>query len=210
MAFLFCVMAQLPENLVEKLQTLKVAEPPRILVISISNQTLTLFKDRKAETEWPISTARNGTGQKVDSYQTPLGLHRIKEKIGKDAPVGAIFEDRRFNGQIWIPLIFSTVTANTNAVTSVHESDKENLPNDSDLITSRILWLEGLEPGYNSGYDQEGHLVDSYQRYIYIHGTNHEDEIGKPRSRGCVRMKNASVISLFDFVQEGDLVWIQE
>jgi lipoprotein-anchoring transpeptidase ErfK/SrfK len=80
----------------------------------------------------------------------------------------------------------------------------------SDLITSRILWLEGLEPGFNSGVDAEGQVVDSYERYIYFHGTNHEDKIGTPVSKGCIRMLNTDVIELFDLVQVGDLVWIQE
>ena len=199
-------MVELSQDFLEKLRVLNITETPRVLVVSITDQKLTLFENRRARAEWPISTARNGTGQKLDSYQTPLGLHRIKEKIGKEAPQGAVFDSREFKGQIWSPSSNSTSSANQFAG---DDDSKEKTSSLSDLVTSRVLWLEGLEPGYNAGSDSEGNLVDSYQRYIYIHGTNHEDEIGKPTSRGCIRMKNSEVINLFDLVQEGDLVWIQ-
>ncbi len=185
-------MLELPQSLLEKLQTTKLQETPRIIVVDVTHQKLGFFENHQLKLEYPISTSSKGVGQKVDSYQTPLGLHRIKIKIGKDLPQGAIFENRVFNGQIWISL-------------SIHA-----FPATSDLITSRILWLEGMEKGWNAGHDAEGTLVDSYERYIYIHGTNHEGEIGRPVSIGCVRMKNTEMITLFDQVQEGDLVWIQE
>ncbi len=205
--FFLCVMLELPQDFLEKLRVLNITESPRVLIVHVVDQKLTLFENHQVRAEWAISTARNGTGQKLDSYQTPLGLHRIKEKIGKDAPQGAVFESREFKGQIWIPPTDSL--SNTNLFGGSGDGSKGKISSTPDLVTSRVLWLEGLEPGYNAGNDTEGNVVGSYQRYIYIHGTNHEDEIGKSASRGCIRMKNSEVIDLFDLVQEGDLVWIQ-
>ncbi|MFQ6092176.1 MAG: L,D-transpeptidase family protein, partial [bacterium] len=74
-----------------------------------------------------------------------------------------------------------------------------------DLITSRIMWLEGLEAGINKGRD-----IDSYDRRIYIHGTPEEGLIGVPVSHGCIRMRNKDVIELFDLVSKGTLVEIQK
>jgi hypothetical protein len=116
---------------------------------------------------------------------TPLGLHAIAEKIGQDQPPGMVFRSR-------IP-------------TSRHFnefSDEENLGN---LVTTRILWLRGLEPGTN-----EGGEVDSHDRYIYIHGTNHEDRIGTPQSAGCILMRNVEIAELYEEVRVGDQVWIQD
>ena len=79
-------------------------------------------------------------------------------------------------------------------------SDEENREN---LVTSRILWLRGLEPGVNQGGES-----DSHDRYIYIHGTNHEDRIGSPQSAGCVLMRNLDLVELFEEVRLGDQVWI--
>ena len=113
------------------------------------------------------------------SHGTPPGVHRIARKIGGGAPAGTIFNERVSNGEIWKP--------------GQHTEE--------DLILTRILTLEGLEEGINSGSG-----VDSLARYIYIHGTNHEAEIGKPASGGCIRMTTADIIDLFDRVEEGDPV----
>ncbi|MFH1497146.1 MAG: L,D-transpeptidase, partial [Verrucomicrobiota bacterium] len=78
------------------------------------------------------------------------------------------------------------------------------------LITSRILWLRGLEPGVNAGLNAEGDTVDTYERYIYIHGTNHEDKLGTPQSAGCVLMGNLDIIALYDEVRVGDQVLIAD
>jgi len=209
MILLLCAMTGMPQSFSERLQSLGVAETPRVMVVSVRNQKLTFFESGRAKmVEYAISTAEKGTGQKLDSYQTPLGLHRIKQKIGGERPSGAIFESRVFYGQIWVPASRSTVTPEP----PVQEETRsgQGAPVIQDLVTSRILWLEGLEAGFNAGNDKDGNVVDSYQRFIYIHGTNHEDKIGKSASRGCVRMKNVEVIQIFDWVQEGDLVWIQE
>ena len=137
-------------------------------------------------TEYPVSTSINGTGNQNGSYKTPLGKHSIAQKIGKGCAINEVFIGRQPQG-----VLEQLVLAGT------------DLP--QDIITSRILWLQGMEEGVNKG---EG--IDSFQRYIYIHGTNEEDKIGQPASHGCVRMRNKDVIELFDLVDEGCKVFIQE
>jgi hypothetical protein len=114
---------------------------------------------------------------------TPTGLHAIAERIGAGQPAGMVFKAR-------VP-------------TGLHHSEVPVAEGGRNLITSRILWLRGLEPGVNSGGE-----VDSYKRYIYIHGTQHEDRIGERLSAGCILMRNADVIELYDDVRVNDLVWI--
>ena len=130
-----------------------------------------------------ISTSKNPPSCLTDSYGTPTGLHTVADKIGAGAPEGTVFKGRVATGQVY---------------SRVSPEDAER-----NLITSRILRLRGLEIGKNSG---EGR--DSYDRYIYIHGSNHEDRIGQPFSGGCVEMLNADVIELFNQVDQGDLIWI--
>lgn len=120
-----------------------------------------------------------------ESLGTPWGLHEIAEKIGNDLPSGAILKGRVFTGQTLDDL-----------------SHEERLA--ENLITSRILWLRGLEEGLNAG---EGR--DSHDRYIYLHGTNREDCLGTPQSHGCVLLANADIIDLFERVDRGDFVWIE-
>lgn len=127
--------------------------------------------------EYPVSTATNGMGEQNGSYCTPRGRHRIAEKIGAGVPQNAAFKARVPTGEIWTP-----------------ELDAE-FPG-RDWILTRILWLEGLEPGKNQG---DG--VDSHARYIYIHGTNEEHKLGTPASHGCIRMNNADIAALFDQVE---------
>ena len=130
-----------------------------------------------------ISTSKNPPSCLADSYGTPLGLHAMADKIGNGAPLGMVFKGRVATGQ--------------------HFSEFSADEQQRNLITTRIIRLRGLDPGRNSG---EG--CDSYARYIYIHGTNHENRIGEPFSGGCVEMLNTEVIELFDAVAEGDLIWI--
>jgi hypothetical protein len=134
--------------------------------------------------QYPVSTATNGAGEQNGSYCTPRGRHRIAEKIGTGAPLCAAFKARELTGEIWTP-----------------ELDAENPGRD--WILTRILWLEGLEPGRN-----QGGTVDTHDRYIYIHGTHEEHRIGTPASHGCIRMKNADVAELFDLVKVGTEVRI--
>ncbi len=134
--------------------------------------------------QYPVSTATNGPGEHSGSYCTPRGRHRVAEKIGAGAPLYAAFKSRQPTGEIWTP-----------------ELDAQHPGRD--WILTRILWLEGLEPGRNKGGS-----VDSRARYIYIHGTNEEHKLGKPASHGCIRMRNADVVELFDRVEVGTEVRI--
>lgn len=130
---------------------------------------------------WPISTARAGFGNRQDSGRTPTGLHRVAACVGAGAPLGMVFKGRVATGDI-----------------VAHAT-----PPAGDYITTRILWLEGLEEGVNRGIG-----VDSHARYIYIHGTPYADLLGQPVSAGCVRMDNRHVVALFDRVRVGTLVVI--
>ena len=134
---------------------------------------------------YTISTSKNPPSCVADSYGTPTGLHAIADKIGGDAPEGMVFKGR--------------------APTGHHFSEASEEDAARNLITSRILRLRGLEAGKNAGES-----CDSYDRYVYIHGTNHEARIGQPFSGGCVEMLNAEVIELFNSIDEGDLIWICE
>ncbi len=131
---------------------------------------------------FPVSTAKNGMGNRIESYKTPFGIHRIRQKIGGGEPRGMIFEAREPIGRI--------------------ARDLDNRGRDE--ITSRILWLDGLEDGVN-----RNGVHDTYSRYIYIHGTSDEKRIGEPVSAGCIRMRNDDVIELFAEVLVNDLVLIR-
>lgn len=179
-------MASTSDPSIDLLKTHGPSPGGHVIIISISEQRLYLYKNGAYIDDWPVSTAVNGIGSKQGSEKTPLGIHRIKKKIGTDAPIGTIFKAR----------------VNTGKIATLHQHDK---PTGDDYVTSRILWLDGMEPGKNKG---EG--VDSFNRYIYIHGTHEEGRIGKPASKGCIRMYNADVIKLFGLVEEGVLVYIAE
>lgn len=126
---------------------------------------------------FPVSTSRYGTGAQPGSNRTPVGRFVVAEKIGGEAPLGAVFVGREPTGEIAAP----------------------EAPGDPrDRITTRILWLAGLEPDN----------ANTHGRYIYIHGTNHEEAIGEPQSHGCVRMRNADVARLFEMVPSGTEVEI--
>lgn len=164
--------------------TLSILPTDRRLIVSIQTQTMALLENEKVSQIFTISTSRNPPSCKADSYGTPTGLHAIADKIGTGAPEGMVFKGREATGKLFGE--FSSEQATTN------------------LITSRILRLRGMEPGLNSGPS-----CDSYERYIYIHGTNHQARVGQPFSGGCVEMINSDVIKLFSCVKEGDLVWIR-
>jgi len=158
----------------------------RVLLVRISTSTLQFRKGGVVVKSYIISTSKRPPSNVADSLGTPRGLHEIAERIGAGQPPGVVFKGRVPTGR--------------------HYSETDPAPGESgSLVTSRILWLRGLEPGVNQG---EG--VDSYRRYIYIHGTQAEDRIGKPLSAGCVLMRNADVIELFEDVRAGDLVWIDD
>lgn len=156
------------------------------LIVSIANQRLTLLSDQQqVRAEYSISTAKNGVGQLKNSGCTPLGKHIIRAKIGANSPVNAVFVARRWTGEIYTP-----------ALQQAHPT--------RDWILSRILWLSGCEIGLN----RLGN-IDTMQRYIYIHGCPDDAPMGIPLSHGCIRMRNADVMQLFDMVSVGTEVDIQ-
>lgn len=155
--------------------------------ISIQHQTLTLFDNfGGVKAKYTVSTAANGVGSEKNSCRTPLGQHIIRAKIGAGAAHNTVFRGRRATGEICTPELM------------------EQFP-DRDWILTRILWLSGKEVGFN----RLGN-VDTMQRYIYIHGTPESTEMGKIGSHGCVRMRNADIIELFDLVEAGTPVLISE
>tara|TARA_B110000305_G_scaffold1173_1_gene1169 strand:+ start:629 stop:1219 length:591 start_codon:yes stop_codon:yes gene_type:complete len=155
-----------------------------LIYVSIKNQKLYHISDNTINVEYTISSAKKGIGNIRNSDKTPIGLHYIKEKYGQKTPINGRMIARKFEGLI------ATIYQDTSS-------------SKTDDITSRILWLAGLEEGINKGGN-----VDSYQRYIYIHGTSEEGKLGTPASHGCIRMSNLDVINLFDKVKEGTKVLI--
>jgi len=152
---------------------------PRKIRVSIAAQRLDLLETgERVLLSFPVSTSGFGLGSEPGSNKTPLGRFAVGEKIGDGAPLGAVFVGR-------VP---------TGTMAALESPDSTE-----DLITTRILWLEGREP----------ENANTRERYIYIHGTNHEEQIGEPRSHGCVRMRNADVIRLFDLVELGTEVTIE-
>ena len=159
----------------------------RKLLVKISEQKLYLLDEQdEVIKQYPVSTSRYGVGNQQGSYKTPTGRHCIREKIGDAAAEMTVFIGRQPQGVL-------------------HELQQSQAQIPEDIITSRILWLQGMEPGVNQGGD-----IDSYQRYIYIHGTDEEDSIGTPASHGCIRMCNKDVIELYDLVDIDSEVMIQE
>ncbi len=155
-----------------------------VLVVSLEEQCMYLIAGGEVLREFRISGAALGAGNRSGSNQTPTGLHRVKERHGDEVPVGGILKSRVFTGQI--ADIFT-----------------EPLDVEEDHVTTRVLWLEGMEPGHNKGGQ-----VDSYNRYIYIHGTPEEGLIGKPASHGCIRMFNREVAELYAITPVGRWVLI--
>lgn len=155
------------------------------IYVSIRESKLLLICNGQIVKTYPISSSKNGLGNILGSNKTPLGLHKIQKKFGEGLPQNAILKGRIYTGET------ATVI-------------QDPIATDDDYITSRILWLSGLEPGYN-----QGDSVDSFNRYIYIHGTTEEGLIGTPASHGCIRMKNKDVIELFDLAPEGMKVFIE-
>jgi len=159
---------------------------PRI-DINISLQRLELLDDNgKILKHYSISSARNGVGELNGSFCTPRGRHIIRAKIGAGQPFNTVFVERRPTGEVYSPEL------------------ARNSPG-RDWILTRILWLSGCERGYN----RMGH-VDTMRRAIYIHGSPDTADMGKPGSRGCVRMHNRDIVELFNLVPVGTVVEIRE
>ena len=155
-----------------------------LLYVDIPSQQMFFIKKGEIVNIYSISSSYYGTGNKVNSLMTPLGKHEIYKKLGENLPENAILKGRVWNG-------------------AIADIIKEPIDTDFDHVTSRILWLDGLEEGKNKGPG-----IDSRERFIYIHGTAEEGLIGKPASDGCIRMYNKDVIELFDLVDEKAQVWI--
>ncbi len=153
-------------------------EAKHLIEVSITTQTLKLSQDGATLFEAPVSTATNGPGFTVGSYQTPTGEFFIREKIGEGAPLNTTFKGRRPQG-IW---------------------QGERKGTNQDSILTRILWLEGT--------DEEN--ANTYQRYIYFHGTHAEELIGQPASHGCIRLKNEDMLQLFTMTPMFTKVTIQD
>ena len=169
-----------------------VVPTPLFITVHIAGQTVSLYENIPANSQpssedfkflrsFPCSTSSFGIGQILNSKCTPLGLHRIAEKIGANERAGTVFKARKIIG---------------------HTSQPEFA---DAKITTRILWLEGLEPGFNRGGQ-----VDSHDRYIYIHGTADQTSIGRPATHGCIHLADSDLIPLFDLLAVGTLVWISE
>jgi lipoprotein-anchoring transpeptidase ErfK/SrfK len=154
--------------------------------VSIDEQRLQLLDSGHTLMDVAVSTAANGPGEIMHSECTPRGLHRIRAKIGAGAAANSVFVGRRTTGEIYTPEL------------------QRRYP-ERDWMLTRILWLCGMEPGKNRFGDR-----DSMRRYIYIHGCPEEDLMGIPSSHGCIKMRNAEVIELFDRVSAGTRVLIQE
>jgi len=157
-----------------------------LIKVSIDEQRLQLLAAGKIEMDVAVATATNGPGEIMHSECTPRGWHRVRAKIGAGAPENTVFTGRRPTGEIYSPVL------------------RQEHPG-RDWMLTRLLWLCGLEPGRNRFGER-----DSMRRYIYIHGCPDTDEMGIPSSHGCVKMRNADVIRLFDSVPVGIRVLIQE
>jgi hypothetical protein len=184
--------SKFPKELESACRRLGIVPTRFIFAVNIAEQTVSVFEcdekdlgkanfpNYKLFKKYTCSTSRFGIGEVAGSNMTPRGLHRIAEKIGGGCPVGTVFKERKIVGYT-----------------------SEGYPNA--LITTRIMWLEGLDTGFN-----RGGKVDSHDRYIYIHGTGDESTIGRPASHGCVHLAAEDLIPLYDKLPSGTLVWISE
>lgn len=152
------------------------------LEVFASSQRADLWVDSRMVRRFVVSTAKNGLGCSDGSYCTPTGKLAVVEKIGAGQPLGTVFRGREPTGEVW-------------------QAGGDEPPDqaDEDLVLTRILWLGGTEPAN----------ANTKQRFIYLHGTNHERELGTPASHGCIRLANADIIELFDWLRVGDIVRVR-
>ena len=171
----------LPPALFATCQRLDHAPTKYVFTVNIAAQTAALYQNGWRIKEFVCSTSRVGIGETNGSYCTPRGLHRIVEKVGDGQPAGTIFRNRQVIGHV------------------------AQLGIKAGGITTRIMWLDGLEAGFN-----QGGKVDTHDREIYIHGTGDQASLGKPASIGCIHLADADLIPLYDRLPSGTLVWIAE
>jgi len=150
--------------------------------IDLDSQMMFLYQEKKLLTSYPVSTSKDGAGEKQGSGCTPRGLHRVRIKIGESEPENSVFVGRRPTGEIYTPEL------------------GEQYP-DRDWILTRILWLTGLEPGRNRGGTN-----DTLRRFIYIHGCPDSEPVGVPLSHGCIRMRNCDLLDIFVRMERGTIV----
>jgi L,D-transpeptidase YbiS len=171
------------------LRTLKATDtaslPQRYIYVSVAEQRLQLIENNQALFDVKIATGKNGVGEQFGSECTPRGWHKVRARIGQGCPENTVFVGRRPTGELW------------------SETLKEEHPN-RDWILTRILWLSGMEPGFNRLGTQ-----DTMRRYIYIHGCPDSDPMGIPSSHGCIKMRNCEIIALFDLVDTDIAVFIE-
>lgn len=171
--------------LIDKCLALSTTPTPVCLTVDIPRQRLDLYRDGALRRSFVVSTSRNPPSCVEDSEGTPVGLHEVADLIGDGEPRGTVFRGRVSTGRrYW------------------EEPEAEQRKN---LITTRIVRLRGLEEGVNRGSG-----IDTFDRYIYLHGTNHENRLGQPASGGCVLLANRDIEELFDSVDPGSLVLIRE
>ena len=171
------------KDVIEKCAALGIKLANQVLVVRAGSQSMQFYRAGDLVQAYAVSTSLRPPSNVKGSLGTPLGLHAITEKLGHGQPPGMVFIGRVSTGR--------------------HFREFGEEENKANLVTTRILWLGGLEPGANAGGD-----VDTHDRYIYIHGTNHEERIGSPLSAGCVLMRNLDLVELFEQVRVGDQVWI--
>ncbi|TVR62020.1 MAG: L,D-transpeptidase [Candidatus Competibacteraceae bacterium] len=157
-----------------------------LIHVSLARQRLEWRENGATVAVYPVSTARNGPGERYGSGCTPRGWHRIRIKIGAGLPPDTVFVGRRPTGEIYSP-------------------ELARRHPERDWILTRILWLTGLEPGYN-----RGGACDTLRRFIYIHGCPDSEPIGAPLSHGCIRMRNRDLLELFARVEAGDRVFVAD
>ncbi len=154
--------------------------------VDLASQTLDLIgPDGAVIRRYRVSTGRNGAGERSGSNCTPRGRHVVRARIGAGRPANTIFVGRRPTGELWSP-------------------DLARQHPGKDWILTRILWLSGCEPGFNRLGE-----VDTMRRYIYLHGAPDTAEMGRPASMGCIRMRNADIVELFDLASAGTPVDIR-
>ncbi len=168
------------------LSKLNITDIQKFLVISIKNQELYIIENMKVIKSYLISSSKYGTGNTNNSFQTPLGIHHIAKKIGDNLRKNTILKGRK--------ILLDGITTDDLKKPEYKGFREKYLSNNEDVITSRILWLKGNEKDINLGGN-----VDTFNRYIYIHGTIHENKIGQKDSHGCIRMNNDDVIELFNY-----------
>ncbi|HVT62327.1 MAG TPA: L,D-transpeptidase [Legionellaceae bacterium] len=160
-------------------------KPEQIMIIDAAQQTLSCYLDNILWKTYRVSTGKNGLGEEEGSECTPRGWHAVYAILGRHYPLNSVFVSRQWTGEIYSPALAQSYPGR-------------------DWILTRIIQLDGLELGHN-----RGGKVDTLSRYIYIHGTPDETTLGVPGSRGCIRMANADIVELAEWVSVGARVCVQ-